>query len=272
MLPIDTTGLVGLLGLLTQCAVAWIFVAFFMLLARSAGRPAWFAEWTLSFAALAAALTAMSVRYAWPLLHVGGWFGSEGALEVRAAYALYAAGKALHVALLCTGTLQFARGALAPRARRGLFAASALLAVALAAPSADVRALMLLQSPVMALGLGAAGFLFARLPAARRDVGTRTATLALCAAACLWTLYTVAFSRADGVTWPVRRELWTALLAYNSFLDLSVLIVLAARIEASGLLSSCATPETSVPRARSFSSRASSAASTIRTDRSRKEL
>jgi len=151
---------------------------------------------------------------------------------VRLAYGLYAVGKALHLALLITGTLRFAHGTPSARMRRTLFAGSALLAAALALPSADVRALMLVQAPVMALGLGLACALFARLPAERRDVGTRTAALALAAGACLWALYTLAFAQADGVTWPVRRDLWTALLNYNSYLDLSVMIALAAGLSA----------------------------------------
>lgn len=232
MFPIDTTGLVGLLGLLTQCAVAWIFVAFFAVLARSAGRPAWFAEWTYAFAALAVGLTAMSLRFAWPLFHPGTWFLAESDLDVRAAYALYVGGKVLHVTLLCSGTLSLARGSLAPRLRRGIFAAGALAAALLALSTGDLRTLMVAQSPLMSAALAASAVLFARLPAARRDVGTRTAALALCVAALLWSLYGWAFWRADGVPWPLRRDPGAALLAYNSYLDLAVMITLAAGLSA----------------------------------------
>lgn len=232
MFPIDVTGLVGLLGLLTQCAVAWIFVAFFAVLARSAGRPAWFSEWTLSFAALAIALTAMSLRFALPLFSPGSAFVAESDLEVRAAYAIYLGGKVMHVTFLFMGTLRLAQGRLSPAQRRGLLATAAIVTGLLVLFVADLRIMMIAQSPVMAVSMAATAVLFARLSAGRRDVGTRTAALALSVAAVLWLLYGIAFWGADGVPWPMRRDLGAALMAHNSYLDLAVMVTLAAGLSA----------------------------------------
>lgn len=236
MFPIDTTGLVGLNGLLTQCAVAWIFVAFFAVLARSTERRWWFRDWTLSFLALAIGLSAMSVRFAWPLYTGSAAFGAEGDLEVRVAYVVYGVAKVLHATLLGLGTFALMRDAPSRRRGRGLIAAAVVTAFLVALAAGDLTFLMLVQSPMMALGLGASLVMFLRLPAERRSAGTRTAVAALGVATLLWVLYTIAFAvahqRADGVTWPVRRDLWTALLNYNSYFDLAVMVTLAAGLSA----------------------------------------
>ena len=232
MAPLEISGLVSLIGLLVQCAMAWIFAGFLAVLGRSSGRPAWFRDWTVSFVALAVALTAMAVRYTWPHVISGPLFRVESSLAPRATYALYACGKALHVAFLCSGTLLFTHEGLSRRARRGLLAASLLLAVGLTLPSGDIAVFMSLQSPVMVVGFALTCVLLLRLPPQRRNVGTRTAALALGATAVVWGLYTIAFLRPDATPWPLSKSFWTALITLNSYVDMALMTLLATGLSA----------------------------------------
>jgi hypothetical protein len=97
----DSTGFVALVCLLVQCGLAWVFAVFFGVL--SPGRPVWLRSFFVAFLGLAAAPTAMALRYMLPKLMVmpAVDFG-QGHPLVRMFFGIYLAGKILFVAgFLC---------------------------------------------------------------------------------------------------------------------------------------------------------------------------
>src|SRR5690554_2135493 len=114
-MPIEEVrGLIGYIGLITQTAGVVLVVALFIVLRRYADRRPYFTYWSRSWLALAAALIALIVRY--QLLTRFSDNTTGGDPTVIALYAIYQAGKLLHLAYLVLGTAIYTHGFRSPRA------------------------------------------------------------------------------------------------------------------------------------------------------------
>jgi hypothetical protein len=113
MFFLDSTGFFSLICLFVQGLTAWIFAAFFVVMAPANGR--WVRSWSGAFLGLGIGFTALGVRFS--LAHhavAGVAVLQEGAGQVRALYGTYLAGKVLFAWCLVAGVAAL-RGARWPR-------------------------------------------------------------------------------------------------------------------------------------------------------------
>jgi len=227
----DPNGLVSLIGLLAQTVVAWILVMIFALLLQPTGRPTYFRDWTLGFLALAVGLSAVTLRFFLPLL-MPEWSGSfiEGGSATVRLYLLYQLGKCLFAWWLLMGALRLVRGDAAAARWRWTAVPVTVFSLLTSLTMERVEAVLLWQSLLLIPAFLAAGWLLRQLPGERRTEGSRIASVALLLTGLLWALYALKSGRLilGRQAEPERRTLLDSILAYNSYLDLILLVSLAA--------------------------------------------
>ncbi len=229
--PVDHTGLVSLLGLATQCALAWVFAAFFLALLRTAASPGFFRAWTWAWLARAIALSAMFARFFAAMIHADPCpYLEAGSVFERSCTAVYQGAKLLNAGGILAGALLFAS---IPLGRtRELLGGAVLVATgvlsALLTENSDE--LLIAQAAVVIPSSALAALILLRLPPERRSLGTKLSGSVLVCQGCLWALYSVVFVQTERGIWPDVRTLWTALGAHNSFFDLGIDVLLASSL------------------------------------------
>jgi signal transduction histidine kinase/ActR/RegA family two-component response regulator len=209
---------IALLGLFVQAFVAWVFVAVLASLRRrSRGEQRPFGDWLAAFAALAASLTVMSVRFFETFEESTSRFWIEGGVPARSSYVAYQTLKTLFGAFLVRGAYALSERR-PPRAvvAAGWIGGAFFSLSPLVEP--DVTDLLAVQAPFM---IGCAITALRALPrATEEDSGLRLVRAALTALAATWTLHLAA---------AVSHRVVDALhyvLPFNSFIDLGVQIAL----------------------------------------------
>lgn len=208
----------------TQLIGTSLLLLLFYLLVRHAGARPYFARWMLAWLALLAAILLVIVRwYVAPAIA-----DPQGLLlppAIVLAHTLYQFTKLLYLGLLLQGSWQFVHGEL-PRVRMAaLLPFLAVLALASAVVGGLDRA-MALQALVAVPAFVICALLFARLPSARRTMGTRFTAAGFGLLALLWTGYGISFGIV--VWWPALvTPLVGVLPQYNSFFDTVASAVLA---------------------------------------------
>ena len=223
MFFLDSTGVFSLICLMIQCGMAWLFAAFFAVLA--ARRAPWLRSWSGAYLGLGIGLTALCVRFVLAHHHAAGdWTLKEGSPEVRAFYGLYVAGKVLFAWCFLAGASRL-RGAPWPRGLRWP-AAAVVVGAAVGSSAPSIESLLLFQAlwvPVVFLRA-------ARLLTPRGEDSPgwgRVVPRTLVLWSGVWLLYGVSVSIA-GPFQPQPVLPWTILLRVNSLIDLAFQAVLAA--------------------------------------------
>ena len=221
----DSSGFFSLVCLMIQCGIAWIFAAFFGVLAP--GRPAWLHSFFVAFVGLGIALTSMSTRFALMHLQLAGNADLvDGAVAVRAFYGVYFAGKVLFFVCLLRGVgLWRSRRAIVPiRLLAMLVSVGFVLGIVLPA----VESVLMVQGPVaVAASLYCAHLLRPSKELDSRNLGRSVVRVVLILTAVAWGLYTFATVAHFGAP-PGARGSLNVLLRFNALIDLALQIVLAA--------------------------------------------
>ena len=226
MFFLDSTGFFSLICLLIQCAVAWIFAAFFGALAT--GQRAWLRALQASFLGLGIGLTAMCLRFALAHHAVAGRTPvDEGAWPTRLFYALYLAGKVMFARYLLVGVQILCGVAVCGRSLRSLLWIVAGFTAGLLLPTAE--SLLLFQAPWIVLVSGRAAWLLRRTIAGDDDPWRRVVVRVLAATAVAWFAYGIAVLMT-GPVHPGEVPPWNALLRSNSLIDLVLQVVLATSL------------------------------------------
>jgi signal transduction histidine kinase/CheY-like chemotaxis protein len=216
-----------LFALATQCALAWIFSVLFLAFLRVPGVQPYFRSWTWAWFARAAALSIAFLRFAVPMLEGRDSAELDGTLFSAIDYALYQGGKFLNAAWLLEGACLLAGVRWSRLRSRGLLVGALVLTLLSLAASTVVEDFLTVQAPVVVLTSSIAAVLLLRLPRERRSLGTRLAGTVLGVQALLWVAYFVALLRGDGA-WPMVRNVWTIVMAHNSYFDLTVDVLIAS--------------------------------------------
>ena len=224
----EVAGSLFLSALVTQCALAWIFTALFLLILRSAEWSGFFRSWSWAWGARAIALTAVLVRFVVPISHGTGPAALDGTLFSTVCYCVYQAAKFANAWWLLEGALIYSGRAERPLGGRGMLALLALFAVLSVLLSTTIEDALAVQAPLVILTSAYAAWVLLGLPSARASFGTRLAGVTLIVQAVLWCLYLVAFSQPFRGTWPIVRTAWTVLTAHNSYFDLAVDVMVAS--------------------------------------------
>jgi signal transduction histidine kinase/CheY-like chemotaxis protein len=218
MFLLHSIDLLGLLGLLVQTAVAWMFVSVLVSLRRrdTTGACGQFAH---AFAALAIGLSALSVRFfqAHDVANETAATWREGQTLPTLCYVVYQVAKVRFATLLVAGSHTLA-GLAAPRILTILAWPFAVLlgASTILLPSMDAA----LYQQSMLMIVAALWSLSALGPQPQPGTGIRLVRLALIAMAGAWLLHGVTNLTAD------ISVLSRILLGFNSFIDMGVQIVL----------------------------------------------
>lgn len=222
MFFLDSTGVFSLICLLIQCGMAWIFAAFFAVLA--AARAPWLRSWSGAYLGMGLGLTAIAVRFVLAHHHVAG-DGTlrEGQAGVRAFYAVYLAGKVLFAWCFLAGASRL-RAAPWPRGGRWPIVAVSLGAVVGAAVP-TVESLLFVQALVLPVVFLRAAQLLAPRAGDRPGWG-RLVPRTLVLWSIVWWAYG-ASSLLAGLVHPLAQLPWTYLLRVNSLIDLTFQAVLA---------------------------------------------
>lgn len=224
----EVAGSLFLSALVTQCTLAWIFTALFLLVLRSARWTGFFRSWTWAWGARALALSAVLVRFLVPITDEVRPSALDGTLFSTICYAFYQTCKFANCWWLLEGALSFAGRGERPLGGRGPLVLLALFATLSVLMSSSIEDALAVQAPLVILTSAYAAWVLFRLPRERASFGTRLTASALSVQAGLWVLYLVAFARPYRGTWPIVRTPWTVLTAHNSYFDLSVDVIVAA--------------------------------------------
>jgi PAS domain S-box-containing protein len=210
--------LVASLGIQLQLAASLLCLGLGLILRRGVGHRPWLTWWAWSFGAIALAVGALAVRYQAVPLPPQSLARSDG--EAAAAlYAVYVGGKLLFLICLLAGTWLFTTRRALPRGglRASLLVLVVSLVLFLVAPH-DLNRLMVWQAGfAIPVFLVCAGML-TRMPADRKNRGSRALTLVCLGLAALWALYVPAFFRA-GPDSSTPHDLLGWLANHNSYVD-----------------------------------------------------
>lgn len=222
MFLLDRIDFLALVGLFTQTALTWVLLAVFTMLRGEGGGWSPVRRWAVAFAALAVALTAVSVRFffAFDLTPPPGW--GDGDLRVRVLYATYMAGKAMFSILLVIGAFGLARRRDPPWIGR---LGGVLVLVLGLSPFAveSINTLLVVQAPLVAVCALVAWSVLRRAEPADAT-GYRLVRAGLLGTFLAWLVHGV----CAWVVVPGEHALANYLLAFNSHIDAAVELVLAA--------------------------------------------
>lgn len=209
---------VAFVGVLVQLVGALLLVGLFALLRRFVLRRSYFRAWANAWTAVAVALGAVVLRallVAPERLAELPWLA-----RLHAPLAgVYLFAKLMMLAWLVAGTFMYVGRRVDGAMRWVALAAASVAVAATPAIAPSLRIAVLLQAPLLALGLGTSALLLLRLPASRRTLGTRAAAGGFALIALLWCVYPFAFTGARG---PLLA--WVA--SYSAYLDLVCQMIL----------------------------------------------
>lgn len=224
MFFLDNAGFFALICLFIQCVIAWVFAAFFAGLAPR--QTPWVQSWLLAFIGLGVALAAISWRFLLAHRHMGNvLLVGEGVLLTRLFYGVYLAGKFVFLWCLVGGVTVLRSGAwlrLPMRVGLALIAAG----VGLGAVLPTVETILLVQALPVIVAFAYSAWLLRSRTAERREVGRFVVASVLWAWALVWIAYALS-TVAVGVLHPVAGTIWNLPLQLNSFLDMTLQIVLS---------------------------------------------
>lgn len=221
----DSSGFFSLVCLMIQCGIAWVFAAFFGVLAP--GRQAWLRSFMVAFVGLGIALTSMSTRFGIVHSQVASRAGlAEGDLEVRAFYGVYFAGKILFFAGLLRGVGLWRVGR--PFIPIWLLAVLVPIGFVMGFVLPTVGAVLMVQGPLVVVTCLSCSRLlrpFEQLD--RRNQGRSTVRVVLLLTAVAWTLFVIAATMSADVA-PADYGVLQVVLRFNALIDLGLQVVLAA--------------------------------------------
>lgn len=215
------------LGLLTQAGTVLLLVVLFTLLRHYADRRSYFYSWTNAWGALFAALLVLVLRYLL-LPYVFGQL-SETSIITRTCYGLYQFGKLAFLILMLRGTLLYVGGLADPPLGylRLLWVAAGAIAAISAALSRDLVGVLFCQGFANVLVFGWCSLVLARLPSARRSVGTRVTGGLFVLNTVLWLAYLLAFIHHFFPQSGVGADTWQFFTGRNTYFDLVLEMLLA---------------------------------------------
>lgn len=230
MIFLDSTGFYGLVGLLVQCGLSWLLVGVFAVVHRQADSVPWFRHWLRAFTALAIALSAVSLRFVIVNAEWNSLF-EEQRPATRVVHAIYLGGKATFLWLLLAGIWALRDRAL-PRWLAVVLVCGGAVGGGVAS---TIEALLLMQAPVLAVGMAWGALALLRMQRDRQDPGSRIVGYALLAWGVLWALYIVPLVGSD-VGRAASPNVWIRLLRLTSFCDMVAEVALGAGAVAMVLL------------------------------------
>ncbi|MFT4842716.1 MAG: signal transduction histidine kinase [Candidatus Azotimanducaceae bacterium] len=221
----DSSGFFSLVCLMIQCGIAWVFAAFFGVLAP--GRQAWLRSFMVAFVGLGIALTSMSTRFGMVHSQVAGHASlAEGDLEVRAFYGVYFAGKILFFAGLLRGIGLWRVGR--PFIPIWLLAVLVPIGFVMGFVLPTVGAVLMVQGPLVVITCLYCSRLLRPLEQLdRRNQGRSTVRVVLLLTAVAWTLFVIATTMSVDVA-PADYGVLQVVLRFNAVIDLGLQVVLAA--------------------------------------------
>jgi len=212
--------IVAALGIQLQLAGSLLCLGLGLVLRRGIGHRPWMTWWAWSFGAVAAAVTALLVRYNLiPLVPLASLQQNQTQFA-GVLYAFYAGAKLLFLFCLVAGTWLFVTRQPVPRV--GLGGAAALIAgvaMLFALKPTELNPLMAWQAGYAVPVFLACAWLLTRLPPERRTRGTRVLALVCLLHAGLWILYTPAFLGAPPDSSTAGRGFLGWLTGHNSYVD-----------------------------------------------------
>jgi diguanylate cyclase (GGDEF)-like protein len=220
--------LIQYLGLISQAATVLLLVVLFVLLKRYADRRAYFHAWSKSWAALAAALTILVLRYIL-LPHLIGRPAPDDLPLVQVSYFLYQFGKLAFLILLLRGTLLYVGGLTDPPLRylKFLWLAASAISLISVAFTRDAVGVLFWQAFANMFMFGWCAAVLLWLPRARHSLGTRFTAVVLVLNTGLWALYVLAFTYHFYPGFGVGAAVWNFFSGRNTFFDLILEMLLA---------------------------------------------
>jgi signal transduction histidine kinase len=224
MFFLDNEGFFALVCVFLQCVIAWVFVAFFGGLAPR--QTPWVRRWLVGFVGLGVALTAISWRFLLAHRHMGDVdLVREGVPLTRLLYGTYLAGKFVFLWYLVGGVAAL-RGGLWPCLRARTKIACGVVCMLLGAALPTIEMILVVQAPAVILAFGYSAWLLRSRVGERRETGRGVVAVLLWAWSLMWLVYATCTIML-GVLHPVSGTIWYVPLRLNSFIDMTLQIVLA---------------------------------------------
>lgn len=227
MQPSITFSVLVFLGVVAQLAGALLLISLFLMLRRFVLRRAYFTAWTSAWAAFAAAIGSLVIRY---ILVPGivGFAPPESHPVVRVLYFIYQMSKGLGFVFFLRGTLMYVSGTTAGfLATRKLWAAAALFAIASTFASRNgLNEMIVWQSAIAVPALGYCASALLWLPRPRRTLGSMATGACFAWLALLWLAYAGAFAFRVHVSGVFAGGVTGLIVNFNSYLDLTFNILL----------------------------------------------
>jgi PAS domain S-box-containing protein len=210
---------------LLQMGGAILIATLFAVARRASERRVYFSTWMLGWFAMAAAISAVAIRYVLlPAAPSGP--PPDDAFEVRALYWLYESGKFAYWVLIWRGIVEYANPGAAAWSRWRWLGAAVAAGTLSWLFHRDLNDLVFWQAPVAVACCVAGATTLSRIARARRTVGSTMIAATLVVTGILWSLYFVAFGNVTGQLPLSFGQLMRPLLAYNSYIDMLLLVVL----------------------------------------------
>lgn len=218
---------ISIIGLVLQAAGAALLVGLFLLLRAHAGRKTYFRAWGNAWILLTLALAALLAAFVLDPLVITREAG-EFDRSMRILFFFYLACKLLFLHQLLVGTISFARHHPSHNFQIRSAILVAGLALLLSVFVAELRHIILLQTPFQVAGLAVCGWYLLSLAQGRRTLGTTVTGILFAIISLTWIGYFITFqaSVVDRFT-SSGFDFFNILGRYNSFIDLMLQMLLA---------------------------------------------
>ena len=225
--PEQTFPVLSFLGVVAQLGGALMLIGLFLMLRRFVLRRAYFTAWASAWVALAVAILSLVVRYVFAPIVIGSSL-HENHPVVRALYLLYQLSKGLGFIFFVRGTLMYVAGTTAGFVgTQRLWGAAVVFAlVSTIASRHGLNEMVVWQSAMAVPAFGYCASALLWLPRSRRTAGSVAAGACFALLALLWLIYAGSFAIAIHAPSGAPSWLARAIVGYNSYLDLTLNILL----------------------------------------------
>ncbi len=222
-----TFSVLSFLGVAAQLAGALLLVSLFLMMRRFVLRRPYFSAWTAAWAAFAAAIGALVIRYIL-VPDMVGFAPPESHPAVRVLYFIYQMCKGLGFVFFLRGTLMYVAGTTAGfLATRKLWAGAALFAIASTLASRNgLNEMVVWQSAIAVPALGYCASALLWLPRPRRTVGSMATGACFACLALLWLGYAGAFALTVRSAGTHTGGVPSHIVNFNSYFDLTFNLLL----------------------------------------------
>ncbi len=223
--PATAQRVIQFAAVLLEMGGAVLIAGLFAVASRSSRRRVYFTTWLVAWGLLALAISAVAARYLL-LSSVSAGTVPDGETPVRVLYWVYACAKLGYWVLVWRGVVEYVHPPATGTSRWRWLGAAVVVACVSFLFSNNLNDLLVWQTPFAVAACAAGAWLLVRLPRARRTEGVITTAAVLGATASVWLVYFVVFGDFIGLLPLSLDSLATPVLAYNSYVDMLLLVTL----------------------------------------------